>query len=93
MVSTKYKIEDKKVKPDTGPLPADSEKRKKEVSDDPTLRKSMDIRHTFRVETIRKLRIGGSGFLLSKEEIRFQKMLKEHRKAFAFSPTEIGQYG
>ena len=38
MVSTKYKTVEKKVKP------VDSEQMRKEVSGDPTLRKSVDIR-------------------------------------------------
>ena len=38
MVSTKYvKTVEKKVKPTAGPLPVDSEQKRKEVSGDPTL--------------------------------------------------------
>ena len=37
MVSTKYKKVEKKVKPAAGPLPVDSEQKRKEVSGDPTL--------------------------------------------------------
>ena len=37
LVSTKYKTVERKVKPATGPLPADSEQKRKEVSGDPTL--------------------------------------------------------
>ena len=47
MVSTKYKTVEKKVKPAAGPLPTDSEQKRKEVSGDPTLRKSVDIGHAF----------------------------------------------
>ena len=47
MVSTKYKTVDKKVDPAAGPLPVDSEQKRKEVSKDLTLRNSLDIRNTF----------------------------------------------
>ena len=47
MVCTKYKTVEKKVKPYTGPLPVNSEEKRKEVSGDPTLRKSVDMEHTF----------------------------------------------
>ena len=69
MVSTKYKTVKKKVKPTVGPLPADSEQKRKEVSGDLTLRKSVDIGHAFMDETRKKLRIGGGGFLLQKEDL------------------------
>ena len=90
MVSTKYKTVEKKVKPAAGPLPVDSEQKRKEVSGDPTLRKSVDIGHAFTDETRKKLRIGGGGFLLQKEEKRFREMLEQHGKAFAFTSREIG---
>ena len=45
MVSTKYKTVEKKVKPAAGPLPTDSEQKRREVSEDPTLRKTEDIGH------------------------------------------------
>ena len=64
MVSTKYKTVEKKVKPAAGPLPADSEQKRKEVSRDPIPRTSVDIGHTFTDETRKKLQIGGGGFLL-----------------------------
>jgi hypothetical protein len=64
MVNTKYKTVEKKVKPAAGPLPADNEQKRKEVSGDPTLRKAVDIGHTFTDDTHGKLRIGGGGFLL-----------------------------
>ena len=43
MVSTKYKTVKKKVKPTVGPLPANTEQKRKEVSRYPTLRKSVDM--------------------------------------------------
>ena len=55
MVSTKYKTVEKKVKPVARPLPDDSEQKRKEVSGDPTPRKSMDIGHAFTDETRKKL--------------------------------------
>ena len=70
MVCTKYKTIKKKVKPSTGPLPVNSEEKRTEVLGDLTLRKSMNI---------------GVGFLLPKEEERFQEMLEQHGKAFAFT--------
>ena len=57
---------------------------------DPPLQKSVDIVHTFTDETRKKLRIGASGFLLSKEENQFREILEQDGKAFAFSPREIG---
>ena len=62
---------EKKVKPAAGPLPTDSEQKRKEVSGDPTLRKSVDIGYAFTDETRNKVRIGGGGFLLQNEEERF----------------------
>ena len=43
MVYTKYKNVDKKVKPATRPLRVNSDRKRKE---DPSLRKSLDIRYT-----------------------------------------------
>ena len=50
----------------------------------------MDNGHAFTNETRKKLRIGGDGFLLQKEEDRFHVMFEQHRKAFAFTSREIG---
>ena len=77
MVSTKYKTVEKKVKPTAGPLPADSKQKRKEVSGEPTLRKSVDIGHTFTDKTRKKLRIGGGGFLSQNEEVQFREMLEQ----------------
>ena len=82
MVSTKYKTVEKKVKLAAGPLPADSEQKREEGSGDPTLQKSVDIGRAFTDETREKLRVGGGGFLLQKEEERFREMLEQHGKAF-----------
>ena len=90
LVCTKYKTVDKKVKPAAGPLPVNSEERRKEVTADPMLRKAEDIGHTFTNETRAKLRIGTGGFLLPEEERIFRGMLERHGKAFAFTPKEIG---
>jgi hypothetical protein len=90
MVSTKYRTVEKKVKPVAGPLPADSEQKRKEVSGDPTLRKAVDIRHAFTDDTRGKLWIGGCEFLLQKEEERFREMLEQHGKTFAFTSKQIG---
>ena len=38
---------------------------------------------------MRKLKIGGGGFLLPLEEDQFQRMLERHMRAFAFSSEEI----
>ena len=48
------------------------------------------IGHRFTDITLRDLKVGGGGFLLPAEEDRFRRMLRRHRKAFAFSPEEIG---
>ena len=90
MINTKYKTVGKKVKPAAGPLPVDSEKTRKGVSEDPSLRKSVDIRHTFTEESVKKLRIGVKEFLLSGEKTHFRDMLKGQRKAFVLSPDENG---
>ena len=39
---------------------------------------------------LQELKVGGGGFLLLVEEDRFRRVLGRHRKAFAFSPEEIG---
>ena len=71
MVSTKYKTVDKKVRPTAGPLPTKIFNRKKEVSEHPELRKSMDIGHTFTEESmeesVKQLRIRVRKFLLPEE--------------------------
>ena len=85
MICTKYKTVEKKVKPSAGPLPTNSEQKIKEVSEDPGLRKSMDIGHTFTNETQKILCIGGGRFLLKNEEELFREMLEQHGKAFAFT--------
>ena len=73
-----YKTVEKKVKPAAGPIPTDSEQKRKEVSRDLTLPKSVNIKHAFTDETRKKLRIGGGGFLLQKEEERFREILEQH---------------
>ena len=78
MVCTKYKSVEKKMKLSAVPLPANSEQKRKEVSGDPTLRKSLDIGHAFMNETRKKLRIGGDGFLLQNEEERFRNNMAKH---------------
>ena len=62
----------------------------KGVATDPNLRDPANIEHRFTDRTLRELKIGGGGFLLSAEEDRFRRMLGRHRKAFAFSLGEIG---
>ena len=87
MVSTKYKTIEKKVNRSRDRYPPIANKRRKKS---PTLRNSVDIRHTFTDETRKKLRNGGGGFLLQEEEERFCGMLEQHGKAFAFTSKEIG---
>ena len=89
-VQTKYKTVDKKVKPVAAPLPNDSWDRIKGVAADPSLRDPRGIGHQFTDETRQKLRIGGGGFLLPREEERFRRMIESHGRAFAFSSGEIG---
>jgi hypothetical protein len=43
VVCTKYKIVDRKVKPAAGPLPVNSEEKRKEVTGDPMLRKEVGL--------------------------------------------------
>ena len=89
-VDTKYKTVDRKVRPVAAPLPEGSELRIKGVASDPSLRDPTSIGHTFIDITLRRLKIGGGGFLLPAEEDRFRRMLGRHGKAFAFSSEEIG---
>jgi hypothetical protein len=89
-VNTKYKTVDRKVRPVVAPLPEGSELRMKGVVTDPPLRNPASIGHRFTDKTLRKLKVGGGGFLLPAEEVRFWRMLGRHGKAFAFSPKEIG---
>ena len=84
MVNTKYKTVEKTVKPATRPQPTNSKRKRKEVSEDPSLHNSVDIGHTFMEESGRKLRIGVKEFLLPEEKNRLWEMLKGHGKAFAF---------
>ena len=81
---------DRKVRPVAAPLPEGSESRIRGVASDPSLRNPACIGHRFADGTLRELKIGGGGFLLSAEEERFRRMLGRHGKAFAFSPEEIG---
>ena len=90
MVNTKYEIVDEKVKLAIGPLPIDTEKKRKKVSKDPIFRRAVDIGHNFMEESLERLRIGVNEFLLPVEKNYFQEMLNGHGKAFAFSPNEIG---
>ena len=63
-VNTKYKTVDRKVRPIAAPLPEGSESRIKGVASDPSLQNPACIGHTFTVQTLRELKIGGGGFLL-----------------------------
>ena len=72
------------MKPATRPQPTNSKRKRKEVSEDPSLHNSVDIGHTFMEESGRKLRIGVKEFLLPEEKNQFWEMLKGHGKAFAF---------
>ena len=89
IVNTKYKNMDKKVKPEAGPLPANNERKRKEVSEHPSLHKSVDIEHTFMEESVEKSRIGGKELLLLQKKNWFWKMRKGHMNVFVFSPNEI----
>ena len=81
---------DGKVRPVAAPLPEGSELRIKGVVSDPSLRDPTSIGHTFTDIMLQELKIDGGGFLLPVEEDWFRGMLGRHRKAFAFSPEEIG---
>ena len=76
MVNTKYETVDEKVKLAIGPLPIDTEKKRKKVSKDPIFRRAVDIGHNFMEESVERLRIGGNEFLLPKENNCFRNMLK-----------------
>jgi hypothetical protein len=86
----KYKTVDRKVMPVAAPLPEGSGLRMKGVVLDPSLQDPASIGHQFTDIMLRELKVGGGGFLLPAEEDRFRRMLGRHRKAFAFSPEEIG---
>ena len=72
-VDTKYKTVDWKVRPVAAPLPEGSELRIKGVASDPSLRDPANIGHTFTDITLRELKIGGGGFLLSAKEDWFRR--------------------
>jgi hypothetical protein len=88
-VYTKYKIVDKKARPATVPLPPEAREILKRIKEEPSLRDQSKIGHKFMEETIKKLQIGGSGFLTMVEEKSFKKMIVEHGKAFSFYINEI----
>ena len=87
---TKYKTMAKKVKPVATQLPYDTNEHIKQVEKESSLRRSKKIGHKFTEKILASLKIEGDGFLIELEEKKFQKMLSKHRKAFAFSPDEIG---
>ena len=81
MVSTKYETVERKVKPATGPLPADSEQKRKEVSGDATLRKSVDIGHAFTDETwknFRSVEVVSSHKMKKKNLVRCWNNMEKH---------------
>ena len=89
-VHTKYKTVDKKVRPAAVPLPPEAREILKRAEEEPSLRDQSKIGHKFTEETIKKLQIGGGGFLTKVEEEAFKEMIAEHGKAFSFSINEIG---
>ena len=83
---------DQKVRLIAAPLSEDSCEWIKGVVMDPSLRDPRDIGHWFTDETIRRLKIGGGGFLLPPEKKKFWAMLKSHGKAFAFALDDRNQW-
>jgi hypothetical protein len=89
-VHTKYKVVDKKVRPVAVPLPPEAREVLKRAEQEPSLRDQSKIGHKFTEETIKKLQIGGGGFLTKVEEEAFKEMISKHGKAFSFYIDEIG---
>ncbi|KAL3687049.1 hypothetical protein R1sor_013358 [Riccia sorocarpa] len=90
LVETKYKTVAKKVKPVTASLPEDARKQTEQASREKSLRDATKVGHKFTEATLDALKIGVDGSLLPSERLQFMEMLKNHGKAFAFKPAEIG---
>ncbi|KAL3700490.1 hypothetical protein R1sor_018512 [Riccia sorocarpa] len=90
LVETKYKTVAKKVKPMAASLPEDAKKQTEQVSRERSLRDAKKVGHKFTETTLDALKIGVDGSLLPGEKLQFREMLKNHGKAFAFKPAEIG---
>jgi hypothetical protein len=69
---TKYKIVDRKLKLAAVPLPLEAREILKQAEEEPSLRDQSKIGHKFTEETIKKLQIGGSGFLTKVEKEAFK---------------------
>ncbi|KAL3685903.1 hypothetical protein R1sor_003925 [Riccia sorocarpa] len=90
LVETKYKTVVKKVKPVAASLPKDAKKQTEQASRERSLRDAKKVGHKFTEATLDALKIVVDGSLLPSERLQFREMLKNHGKAFAFKPTEIG---
>ncbi|KAL3691330.1 hypothetical protein R1sor_004981 [Riccia sorocarpa] len=90
LVETKYKTVAKKVKPVAASLPEDARKQTEQASREKSLRDATKDGHKFTEATLDALKIGVDGSLLPSERLQFREMLKNHGKAFAFKPAEIG---
>ncbi|KAL3696508.1 hypothetical protein R1sor_010584 [Riccia sorocarpa] len=90
LVETKYKTVAKKVKPVAASLPEDARKQTEQASREKSLRDATKVGHKFTEATLDALKIGVDGSLLPSERLQFMEMLKNHGKAFAFKPAEIG---
>ncbi|KAL3697011.1 hypothetical protein R1sor_011087 [Riccia sorocarpa] len=90
LVETKYKTVAKKVKPVAASLPDDARKQTEQASRERSLRDAKKVGHKFTKATLDALKIGVDGSLLPGEKLQFREMLKNHGKAFAFKPAEIG---
>ena len=89
MVNTKYKTMAKIMKLVATELPPDFEDHIKKVEEKPRLRGRRHIGHTFTIETLAKLKIGGDEVLNEAKKEKFQKIIFKHGKVFAFYPMVI----
>ena len=89
-VDTKYKNVDQKVRPVAAPMLEGRWERIKGVATNPIFRDLASIGHRLTDKTLRELKIGWVGFLLSMQEDQSRRMLKRHWKAFTVSLEEIG---
>ncbi|KAL3700954.1 hypothetical protein R1sor_018976 [Riccia sorocarpa] len=90
LVETKYKTVAKKVKPVAASLLEDAKKLTEQASRERSLRDAKKVGHKFTEVTLDDLKIGLDGSLLPSERLQLREMLKNHGKAFAFKPAEIG---
>lgn len=85
-----YNTVDKRIKPVAVQLTPETREILKKPKGEPSLREPYEIGHKYTEETIKKLHIGGDGFLIKVEKKAFKEMIAKHVKTFSFSIDVIG---